>query len=261
MTMRRKLVAGNWKMFGDHKRLAELDPVAAAARACPSVDVLVCPPAPFIERAARAHPNLAIGGQDCHETAEGPHTGCVSAAMLRDCGASHVIVGHSERRAAQGETDAIVRAKSKAAIAAGLVALVCIGETEAEHMAGEADSIVAGQVFGSVTKYAQPETVIVAYEPIWAIGTGRTPTMIEIAQMHAMIREALCRKLGDAIGTGIRILYGGSVQPQNAGSLLAIDNVDGVLVGRASLTADDFVPIIKAAAATGAAPSANMRAA
>ena len=181
--------------------------------------------------------------------------------MLRDCGASHVIVGHSERRAAQGETDAIVRAKSKAAIAAGLVALVCIGETEAEHMAGEADSIVAGQVFGSVTKYAQPETVIVAYEPIWAIGTGRTPTMVEIAQMHAMIREALCRKLGDAIGTGIRILYGGSVQPQNAGSLLAIDNVDGVLVGRASLTADDFVPIIKAAAATVAAPSANMRAA
>lgn len=261
MTVRRKLVAGNWKMFGDRARLAELGPIAAAARACPSVDVLVCPPAPFIERAALAYPDLPVGGQDCHEAAEGAHTGCVSAAMLRECGASHVIVGHSERRAAQAETDAIVRAKSKTAIAAGLVAVVCIGETEAEHLAGEAESIVAGQVFGSVTKYAQPETVIVSYEPIWAIGTGRTPTLAEIGQMHAMIRDALCRKLGEAIGNGIRILYGGSVQPQNAADVLSVDNVDGVLVGRASLAAHDFVPIIEAAARQTAGPPAGRRAA
>jgi triosephosphate isomerase len=251
--MRRKLVAGNWKMYGDRTRLGELDAIAAAARSCPDVDVLVCPPAPFIERAALAHPGLAIGAQDCHEAPEGPHTGCISAAMLRESGATHVIVGHSERRAAQGETDAIVRAKSKTAIAAGLIAVVCIGETEAEHQAGEAESIVVGQVFGSVTKYAQPETVIVSYEPIWAIGTGRTPSHAEVASMHRIIRDALCRKLGDAIGQGIRILYGGSVQPQNAAALLSIDNVDGVLVGRASLAARDFVPIIQAASAPGLA--------
>jgi triosephosphate isomerase len=248
--MRRKLVAGNWKMYGDRHRLSELDAISGAARANPQVEVLVCPPTTLIERAAAFSPALAIGGQDCHETAEGPHTGCVSAAMLRESGATHVIVGHSERRAAQNESDAMVRAKSKSAIASGLVALVCIGETEAEHQAGEAESIVVGQVFGSVTKYAQPETIVVSYEPVWAIGSGRTPSLPEIASVHATIRDALCRKLGHEIGSAIRILYGGSVQPQNAAELMTVDNVDGVLVGRASLTADQFVPIIEAAGRT-----------
>jgi triosephosphate isomerase len=237
-------------MYGDRQRLFQLDAISEAARANPRVEVLVCPPTTLIERASAFSPAVAIGGQDCHETAEGPHTGCVSAAMLRESGATHVIVGHSERRAAQSETDAMVRAKSKSAIASGLVALVCIGETEAEHQAGEAESIVVGQVFGSVTKYAQPETIVVSYEPVWAIGSGRTPSLPEIASVHATIRDALCRKLGHEIGSAIRILYGGSVQPQNAAELMTVDNVDGVLVGRASLTADQFVPIIEAAGRT-----------
>ena len=246
----RKLVAGNWKMYGDRNRLTELEAISAAARANPRAEVLLCPPATLIERAAAYSPAIAIGAQDCHETGDGPYTGCVSAAMLRESGATHVIVGHSERRAAQGETDAMVRAKSKSAIAAGMAALVCIGETEAEHLAGEAESVVVGQVFGSVTKYAQPETIVVSYEPVWAIGSGRTPSLPEIASVHATIRDALCRKLGHEIGSAIRILYGGSVQPQNAAELMTVDNVDGVLVGRASLTAEQFVPIIEAAGRT-----------
>jgi triosephosphate isomerase len=246
--MRRKLIAGNWKMYGDRARLRELDAIAAAAAANPHIDVLVCPPATLIDHAVARQPGLAIGAQDCHEAPEGAHTGSISAAMLRECGASHVIVGHSERRAAQSETDAMVRAKSKNAIAAGMVALVCVGETEAERKAGEAEDIVTGQIFGSVTKYAQPATVVVAYEPVWAIGSGRTPSWTEIGSMHAAIRRALCAKLGAEIGTAIRILYGGSVSADNAAALLAIDDVDGALVGRASLTADQFVPIVEAAA-------------
>jgi triosephosphate isomerase (TIM) len=247
--MRRKLIAGNWKMYGDRAHLAELDAIAEAARANPGVDVLVCPPSVLIAPALARHPGLAIGAQNCHDAPEGPYTGSVSAAMLRECGATHVIVGHSERRAAQHETDAKVRAKSKSAIAAGMVALVCVGETEAERRAGEAEDIVTGQIFGSVTKYAQPDTVIVSYEPVWAIGSGLTPSIEEVRSMHATIRAALCSKLGETIGGAIRILYGGSVSAANASELLAIENVDGALVGRASLTAAQFVPIIEAAAA------------
>ena len=250
---RRKLVAGNWKMMGGLAALAELDAIEAAARAHRELDVLVCPAFPLIAPAKMRAPDLMIGAQDCHENSHGAHTGCVSAAMLREAGASAVIVGHSERRTAQRESDAAIRAKAKSAIAEGMIAIVCVGESEAERQSGEAESIVAGQVFGSVTKHATPETVIVSYEPVWAIGTGRTPSAEEVRRMHSFVRQILCTKLGEARGRDIRILYGGSVNAGNAPELLAVPDVDGALVGGASLKAADFVPIIETAAALAAA--------
>ena len=247
--MRRKFVAGNWKMNGDHASLAELDAIAAAAVANPSVDVAICPSFTLIAPAVSRCSNLMIGAQDCSSHEAGAFTGQVSAAMLREAGARAVITGHSERRAYQRERDAEIRGKAKAAIAQGLLAITCVGETEAEREAGEAEQIVAGHIWGSVTKYAQPETVIVSYEPVWAIGTGKTPTTDEIATMHAFIRETLHRKLGEEIAAGIRILYGGSVNARNAREIMAVPDVDGALVGGASLKAADFVPIIEAAAA------------
>jgi triosephosphate isomerase len=244
--MRRRLIAGNWKMNGNRESLAELDAVLAAAGAASQVDVAICPPFTLIERAVARVPALAIGGQDCHAAAKGAHTGCVSAAMLVEVGAKLVIVGHSERRAAQGETDAQVKAKAEAAIAAGLTVIVCVGETEAEHDAGEAEARVTAQIEGSVP-VADGEVLVVAYEPVWAIGTGRTPKTANIAQMHATIRATLDKVLGRERAGTIRILYGGSVTGENAAELLVIDNVDGALVGGASLTAVAFVPIIEAA--------------
>ncbi len=243
----RKLVAGNWKMNGSLASLAELDAIAAAAAAHSPVDVAVCPPFTLIAPAAARTPGLAIGGQDCHANPRGAHTGCISAAMLVEAGARLAIVGHSERRADQHETDAEVQAKASAVIAAGLTAIVCVGETEAERDAGHAVAVVEGQLDGSIPREGRPGTLVVAYEPVWAIGTGRTPSTGDVAEMHAAIRAKLGALLG-ADGAGVRILYGGSVKPDNAAELLAVADVDGALVGGASLTAAQFVPIIAGAA-------------
>ena len=243
----RKLIAGNWKMNGTRASLGELAPIAAAARATPGIDIAICPPFTLVEACvAAAAGAFAIGGQDCHAGVSGAHTGCVSAAMLADLGAGFVIVGHSERRADQGEGDADVRAKAEAALAAGLTAIVCVGETEAERDGGGAGMVVAGQLDGSVPLEGTGGTLVIAYEPVWAIGTGRTPTVAQVGEMHALIRAKLIDLLGEA-GTAVRILYGGSVKPNNAAELLAVADVDGALVGGASLKAADFVPIIDAA--------------
>ena len=239
----RKLVAGNWKMHGVSADLAEIAAIAAAAG---DADVALCLPATLIERAVRAVPGFAVGGQDVHSAAKGAHTGCVSAAMLLDAGARLVIVGHSERRDAQQETDADVRAKAGAALAAGLDVILCIGESDAVREAGAAVATVAAQLDASL-----PATAVdaIAYEPIWAIGTGKIPSLADIAEMHAALRARLVAAYG-AAGQGVRILYGGSVKASNAADIFAIPDVDGALVGGASLTAADFIPIIEAAAAT-----------
>ena len=236
----RKLVAGNWKMHGVVGDLAEIAAIAAAAG---DADVALCLPATLIERAVRAIPGFAIGGQDVHSAAKGPHTGCVSAAMLVDAGARLLIVGHSERREGQGETDAAVRAKAGAALAAGLDVILCIGESDAVREAGAAVATVAAQLDASLP--ASPVDAI-AYEPIWAIGTGKIPSLADIAEMHAALRARLVAAYGQA-GQGVRILYGGSVKASNAADIFAIPDVDGALVGGASLTAADFIPIIEAA--------------
>jgi triosephosphate isomerase len=190
---------------------------------------------------------MAIGGQDCHMAASGAHTGCISAVMLADAGARLTVVGHSERRAAQGESDADVRSKALAAKAAGLSAIVCVGETEAERDAGQAEAVVLGQLTGSLPDEAASDWLSVAYEPVWAIGTGRIPSIEDVATMHAAIRNALVTRFG-ADGSKIRILYGGSMNGENAAALLAVANVDGGLIGGASLKADKFLPIVAAAA-------------
>ena len=239
-----KLIVGNWKMHGLAAALAEIEAVAAA---CPvGVELAICPPFTLIERAVRAAAGtaLAIGGQNLHAAPQGAHTGDISAAMLADAGAAVVIVGHSERRADCGETDAQVLAKAQAAIAAGLTAIVCVGETEAERDAGRAEAVVAAQLAGSLPDAAAG--LVIAYEPVWAIGTGRTPTPADVAAMHGMIRAALTARYG-AAGQALRILYGGSVKPDNAAALLAVPNVDGALIGGASLTAASLLAIATAA--------------
>ncbi|MBX9760416.1 MAG: triose-phosphate isomerase [Beijerinckiaceae bacterium] len=249
MTSRpRPLVAGNWKMNGLRGSLAEVEAMAAACDAPlrAKIDLLVCPPATLVAGAALiAGGRLAIGGQDCHAKASGAHTGDVSARMLADAGASHVIVGHSERRADHGESDSVVKAKAEAALAAGLIAIVCVGETEAERKGGRTLEIVGGQIEGSLPQGATAANMVIAYEPVWAIGTGLTPTPADVAEVHAFIRQALVRRLGQD-GAGVRILYGGSVKPSNAAELMAVANVDGALVGGASLTAKDFMGIAAA---------------
>jgi triosephosphate isomerase len=206
----------------------------------------VCPPAPYLIPVADAIAGspVGLGAQDCHAAAGGAHTGDVAAPMLTDVGCAYVIVGHSERRADHGETDAVVRAKAKAARSAGLVPIVCVGETEAQRDAGETLDVVGRQVAGSIPDGLDGTTLVVAYEPVWAIGTGRTPTVDDVAAVHAHIRAALAGKSADA--AGIRILYGGSVKPSNASELLAVANVDGALVGGASLKAADFLAIARA---------------
>jgi triosephosphate isomerase (TIM) len=244
----RPLVAGNWKMNGTTGSLGEVerlvDMLAGSQAAC---DVMICPPATLIAPMARAiaSSRIRLGGQDCHSEAKGAHTGDISAEMLHDAGCSAVIVGHSERRADHGESDATVRAKAAAAHRAGLTAIICIGETLEEREAG-ARSIVAGQLDGSLPDTVAPENTVVAYEPVWAIGTGRTPTREQVAEVHGAIRAALRDRLGEGPGEGVAILYGGSVKPDNAGELMAVADVDGALVGGASLKADDFMGIIRA---------------
>lgn len=244
--MRRKLVVGNWKMNGMRAQLAELGPIAEAARATAGVDAAICPPFTLIGLAVPRAQGLPIGGQDCHEEKSGAHTGNVSAAMLKDVGAKLVILGHSERRADQHETDALVRAKTEAALAQGLQAIVCVGESEAQREAGRAIEVVTGQLRGSLPDAGADGELVVAYEPIWAIGTGRTATPADVAEIHAAIRRHLVESFGDR-GSRIRILYGGSVKAENAAELFAVPDVDGALVGGASLTAAQFVPIIEAA--------------
>ena len=244
---RRKLVAGNWKMNGSLAALAELDAVAGAAARAAGVDVAICPPATLVIPAGARAPGLALGVQDVHCNPHGAHTGCISAAMAREAGATYAIVGHSERRTDQKEDDALICGKAAAAIAEGLTAIVCVGESEAEREAGRAAEVVSGQLEQSLPRDADPARIVVAYEPIWAIGTGKTATPEDVAEMHARIRDKL-RALYGAAGEGIRILYGGSVNDGNAAALFATPDVDGALVGGASLTAAKFVPIIEAAA-------------
>lgn len=245
--MRRKLAAGNWKMNGTSADLSEVATLAATFPA-PSVDILICPPATLLSRMAATPGPLAFGGQDCHANAKGAHTGDISAAMLADAGATHVILGHSERRTDHAETDAQVAAKARAARAAGLTAVICVGETEAQRRANETLAIVGQQLAGSIPDGATAADTVIAYEPVWAIGTGLVPTTDQIAEVHAFIRQTLVSRFG-AEGTGIRILYGGSVKPTNAAEIFAVADVDGALVGGASLKAADFGPIITALSA------------
>jgi len=244
--MRRKLIVGNWKMNGNRGQLAELSEIAAAAREAAGVDVAICPPFTLIPLAVPRAGGMMIGAQDCHEREEGAYTGCVSAAMVEEAGARMVIVGHSERRLYQLESDATVRAKAEAALRRGLITIVCVGESEAEREAGRALDVVRAQLKGSLPADSADGELVVAYEPIWAIGTGKTATPIDVADMHGAIRAWLTENLGD-MGGRIRILYGGSVKADNAADLMGVEDVDGALVGGASLTAEQFIPIIAAA--------------
>jgi triosephosphate isomerase (TIM) len=241
----RQLIAGNWKM---HMLRAPAEELAAAVRAGAHdlpCDLLVCPPFTVIDPVARAlaGSGVAVGGQDCHTAQQGAHTGDISSAMLRDAGAGWVILGHSERRQNHGETDELVREKVLAAVDAGLMPIVCVGETADQRTGGQETEVVGWQLAGSLPK---PFTGVVAYEPVWAIGTGKTATEQDVAAMHAFIREELVRQFGDA-GQGIMILYGGSMRPANAASLLAVPHVGGGLIGGASLKAEDFLAIARAA--------------
>ncbi|PZW40078.1 triosephosphate isomerase [Humitalea rosea] len=243
----RPLIAGNWKMHGT---LAEAQALACGVVACDAAaELLVCPPFPHLHpvAAALAGSAVALGGQDCHHAAKGAHTGDVSAWMLRDLGASYVILGHSERRADHAESDALVQAKAVAAIAAGLRPIICVGETLAQREAGQAEPVVAGQLAGSLPPGFAEAGGVVAYEPVWAIGTGRTPTEADIAALHASLRAEVLRLCG-AQGAGLRLLYGGSVKPGNAKAILALADVNGALVGGAALMAADFLAIAAAAA-------------
>jgi triosephosphate isomerase (TIM) len=247
----RFLIAGNWKMNGSRAMLAELDRIAEAAAAYATVDVAIAPPFTLLSDAQAHAGKVWIGGQDCHQAAKGAHTGSISVDMLVETGARFVICGHSERRAEFGESDSLIQAKAQTAQAAGLTAIVCVGEDEPERDEGRAVMVVAAELDGSVPPASDARNLVVSYEPAWAIGTGRTPTQAEICEMHAMIRAKLIQMLG-AEGETVRILYGGSVTPENAARILACDEVNGALIGGASLTADAFVPIIRAASEIGA---------
>ena len=242
----RKLAAGNWKMNGTNASLSE---VAALLKAHPApvCEMLLCPPATLLSRMAElaTGTQLRLGGQDCHSDAGGAFTGDLSADMLADAGASHVILGHSERRAGHGESDALVLAKAEAALAAGLMAIICVGETERQRDAGATLDVIGAQLLGSLPTGANSTNVVIAYEPVWAIGTGRTPTLPEIADVHLFLRARLTSRLG-ADAMAVRLLYGGSVKPSNATEIFGVANVDGALVGGASLTAADFGAIVEA---------------
>jgi triosephosphate isomerase len=249
--MMRKLAAGNWKMNGTRAALAELEKIAATHPEA-AVDILVCPPAPLLVQAAElaAGSPVMIGAQDCHYEPSGAHTGDISAAMVADTGATAVILGHSERREDHNESSALVRQKARAVLETGLTAIICLGESEAQRDAANTLDIIAGQLATSVPDITTGANTVIAYEPVWAIGTGKTPTTEQIDEVHDFIRARLVRRFGEAEGRAIRLLYGGSVKPGNAAEIFATDNVDGALVGGASLKAEDFSPIIKALEAT-----------
>jgi triosephosphate isomerase (TIM) len=243
-TLRRPMVAGNWKMNGLTASAAELDRIIQGARDLTAVDLMVCPPVTLLARfaaVAQGSP-VRIGAQDCHAEPSGAFTGDLSAEMLKDAGATATIVGHSERRGYHGETDADVRKKALAARRAGLMAIVCVGETRPEREAGHALAVVGAQLDGSLPDGATAEGLVVAYEPVWAIGTGLTPTPADVSEMHGFIRERLIARYSEQ-GRGMRILYGGSVKPSNAAELMGVADVDGALVGGASLNADEFLAI------------------
>ena len=245
----KKLAAGNWKMNGTKASLAEV-PALLAAHPAPVCEMLLCPPATLIAQMAEAARGSAlnVGAQDCHAKPQGAHTGDISAGMLKDAGATHVILGHSERRTDHGETDALVRAKAEAVVDAGLIAIVCIGETEAERDSGKTLAVIGAQIDGSIPMGATAANLVVAYEPVWAIGTGRTPTLAEIAEVHSFLRGRLRGLIGTE-AEGVRLLYGGSVKPSNATDIFAVPHVDGALVGGASLKAADFGAIVAALSA------------
>jgi len=242
----RPLIAGNWKMNGLRASSAEFEAMLAGAPGVAAkADLLVCPPATLIAafaEKARGSNTIAIGAQDCHPRASGAHTGDLSAEMLADAGASAIIVGHSERRADHGESDALVRQKTEAVWRAGLTAIVCIGETQHQRDAGQALDICRGQLDLSLPDQARADNLVVAYEPVWAIGTGLTPTVGDVQQIHKFIRDFLIARFNGE-GARTRILYGGSVKPSNAAELMAVENVNGALVGGASLKAADFLAI------------------
>jgi triosephosphate isomerase (TIM) len=245
----RKLIAGNWKMNGRLADIAAIKRIADAVASYAGVDTALCLPATLIAAANAAVAGFAIGAQDCHMAVSGAHTGCLSAEMLREVEATLIIVGHSERRAEQHESDADVSGKAVAARAAGLSVIVCVGETEVERDAGQAEAVVLGQLAGSVPEDAASGWLSVAYEPVWAIGTGRIPSLDDVAAMHGAIRAALVARFGED-GASMRILYGGSMNGENALDLLSVPNVDGGLIGGASLTAAKFLPIVAAASAS-----------
>ena len=246
MAKLRHLVAGNWKMNGSRDMAAQLIADLKTQAAAVPADLLVCPPFPYLIHAAEflMGSTIALGAQDCAPKESGAHTGDVAAAMLKDCGASHVILGHSERRADHGESSAQVAAKAKAAQSAGLCAIVCVGETDAQRVAGETLKIVESQIVNSIPTGSNAVNLVVAYEPVWAIGTGKTPTAGDVEVVHRHIRQLLNAGVKD--GQGVRILYGGSVKPSNAAELMAVPDVNGALVGGASLKAADFLGIAAA---------------
>lgn len=237
MSRRKAYAAGNWKMHGLGADLGELTSIARAASGCPGQTTVLCLPATLLDRARAT--GVTLGAQDCHASAEGAHTGDLHAGMLADAGAAYVILGHSERRSNHAETDAVIRSKVLAAWSAGLTAIICIGETEAQYRSGQALEVLAKQIAHSVPVAATPQNTVIAYEPVWAIGTGLTPEPQEIAMIHAAIRKELP-------DPRLSILYGGSMSPQNAAEIFEIDDVDGGLVGRASLKASEFIPILQA---------------
>ena len=243
---RRKLVAGNWKMHGTSADLAEVTAISMATETA-DAQVALCLPATLIERAVRSAPGFAIGGQDIHPAEKGAHTGCISAAMLVDAGAKLTIVGHSERREAQGETDADVKGKAEAGLGAGLSVILCVGESDSIRGAGRAVETVSAQLDASLpVSISDPAHFSVAYEPIWAIGTGKVPSVADIGEMHGALRARLVAAFAVA-GEQVRILYGGSVKASNAAEIFEVPDVDGALVGGASLKAADFLPIVEAA--------------
>ena len=245
--MRKKLAAGNWKMNGTLGSMIEIDALMEK-HPDPKCDVLICPPATLVAAMAATIGDGAIktGGQDCHAQTSGAHTGDISAQMLADAGASYVIVGHSERRQDHNESDSDIRHKAESAISAGLVTVVCCGETDAEREANSTLEIISGQLAASIPDTATGENLVVAYEPIWAIGAGKVPTLEQIGEVHDFIRAKLEKRFGQDVGCCVRLLYGGSVKPSNADEIFAVSNVDGALVGGASLKAADFSDIITA---------------
>ncbi len=245
--MRRKLAAGNWKMNGLRSALGEVG-ILAADHLDPACEVVLCPPATLVRSMAKTCREncVTIGAQDCHENSSGAHTGDISAEMLADAGAEYVILGHSERREAYDETDETVRNKAKAAWSAGLRAIICVGESASERKAANTLDIIGGQLAGSIPDAATGENLVIAYEPIWAIGTGLVPSIGDIGEVHDFIRMRLERRFGPGVGRSVRILYGGSMNAGNAADIVQVPNVDGGLIGGASLKAADFSKIITA---------------
>ncbi|MGC1504782.1 MAG: triose-phosphate isomerase [Sulfitobacter sp.] len=247
--MRRKIAAGNWKMNGTAAALEQLD-LLGKSLPQDAPTVVICPPAPLLFRACETAQGIAIGAQDCHMRLSGAYTGDISAEMIADAGATYVIIGHSERRDAHEETNTMVRHKAEAAWAAGLTPILCIGEALDDREADNTLNIIGGQLAGSLPGAVTATNTVIAYEPIWAIGTGKVPTLAQIIEVHDFIRTRLTARFGADIGNAIPLLYGGSVKPDNAATIFQAENVDGALVGGASLSAQDFAPIIAALAAS-----------